>query len=190
MLHCSIINTVGRVSDRPNAQVGGPRRPPERPNTAWLLMLLNKTSSQVIRSLGCLHPQTHLILLILSYLILSSHFSTPTLTARHCWWQGRRLPLLWFLDFACGELWLPSTASVAEWLRALPPPTPVRFRASLVADDGFRASRFNRHAVPAAIPKPMAAPCAPGATTPAAITAHVAASCGHGARPHGGRQRK
>ena len=45
---------------------------------------------------------------------------------------------MWFLDFACGELWLPSIAGVAEWLHAPPPPMLVRSRASLIADDGFR----------------------------------------------------
>jgi hypothetical protein len=107
----------------------------------------------VTSSLGCLHPHTHPILLILSYLILSSHFFHRPLSP-HGDADGKAavLPLLRFLNFACGELWLSSMVGVAEWLHALPPPTPVRSRASLVTGDGFCVGHFNRHAVPATAP--------------------------------------
>jgi hypothetical protein len=76
--------------------------------------------------LGCLCP-TLTLLLILSYLILSSNFST---TARpHCTasLMAKACMLLFAaaersLGFPCGELWLPSATGVANWALLWPHP--------------------------------------------------------------------
>jgi hypothetical protein len=59
---------VGWLFDRLDARVGGPRRPPERPNTTQSLVLLNKISSQAALDASILRPgPSDLINSLLSY---------------------------------------------------------------------------------------------------------------------------
>ncbi|RLM99199.1 uncharacterized protein C2845_PM06G08550 [Panicum miliaceum] len=79
------------------------------------------------------------------------------------------------------------SVSVADFPPAVAELATVRFRAlpvsprptDLVAGDGFRSGRFNRHAVPPASPGPVAASRARDAPS---VSAPMAASRGHGGR--------